>query len=72
MVSLPIYVVWPESKISREHFCGFFSSLFGVNRKSIYGFPRALINPGSQEAGRDEKERGERDEREGGEKDKRA
>ena len=47
----------PESKISREHFCGFFSSLFGANRKSIYGFPRALINPGSREVGRNEKER---------------
>ena len=57
MVSLPINVVRPESKISKEHFCGFISSLFGANRKYIYGFPRALINPGSQEAGRDEKER---------------
>lgn len=60
MVSFPINVVWPESKISKEHFCGSFSSLFGANRKSMYGFPRALINPSSQEAGRDEKERGMR------------
>lgn len=46
-------MVWPESKISNEHFCEFFFSLFGANRKSIYGFP----SPSSQKVGRDERER---------------
>ena len=44
-------------RFQKEHFCEFFSSLFGANRKSIYGFPRAL-NPGSQEVGRERGMRG--------------
>ena len=44
-------MVWPESKIS---------SLFGANRKSIYGFPRAP-NPDSQKVGKDEREMGKRE-----------